>query len=103
MRIGDWSSDVCSSDIIRAQIEIGSAERLDVEARLEAVPRLRVETGIAAGNPIDVHGLPAHVIEDPAVGGRDRRIAELVGAWRPLSVVERHLQDRKSTRLNSSH
>src|SRR3546814_16096493 len=73
--------------IIRAQIEIGSAERLDVEARLEAVPRLRVVTGIAAGNPIDVDGLHAHVIEDPAAGGRDLRIAELIGAWRAPSVV----------------
>src|SRR3546814_5184295 len=51
-----------------------------------------------AGNPIDVHGSPAHVIEDPAVGGRDRRIAELVGAWRPLSVVERHLHAQRIER-----
>src|SRR3546814_20599722 len=126
MRISDWSSDVCSSDlvlaarkidragidadqftravadesvgerrfdrrrrcgetrdivvgaavdIIRAQIEIGSAARLDVEDRLEAVPLPRVVTGIAAGNPIYVHGLPAHDIDARAVGGRGRRAA----------------------------
>src|SRR3546814_7549304 len=101
MRISDWSSDVCSSDltppyeIVRALTLFG--------AHAAAVPA--IETIYPAIT--DTEGLAAYA----ARGRRDgftgmmaihpAQIPVINAAFTP--TVEEIAQDRKSTRLNSSH
>src|SRR3546814_9990109 len=106
MRISDWSSDVCSSDLQKLfffgaegdkPIEYVSF-RLGLTAPLKSVPQLR---------------------EPPAQFSRAREIDLFdQGAWRKATMISRAAMevdqalagpailedsDRKSTRLNSSH
>src|SRR3546814_4915664 len=94
MRISDWSSDVCSSDLV----EDGGVERRarpsapvgleadDLQHLVKVVPRGhgREPTGTAAWSPGEVAGYRG-TLTDPRDGGRPRLRS-----------------DRKSTRLNSS-
>src|SRR3546814_10601222 len=96
MRISDWSSDVCSSDL------------QPTPARLEAD---------------DIFAAPERKLAEPDLSGPLERLAqhderflgEIVGGHHEIGlfVIEhvdlvrvdelRQLEDRKSTRLNSSH
>src|SRR3546814_7799632 len=99
MRISDWSSDVCSSDLIAAAAPLehrhARAAMADLAARLDARRNLDlVGVAIGIGN-----------LDHPAErGGReaDRRARVERGA---LAIEQRMPRDidRKSTRLNSSH
>src|SRR3546814_4777995 len=100
MRISDWSSDVCSSDLIlidRLDDEVAVGERVQFERR-----------GDEAHHLVDLLGLEAAL----------RRAGVVILAHHAQTAVERLLlrlddrageallqevQDRKSTRLNSSH
>src|SRR3546814_7342578 len=107
MRISDWSSDVCSSDLL---VEIvyddarAVARQLERERAPDAAPRSRNKGNLARQS--------AHVLlhskliwsVDPDDGfAIDRRDA-LVGhrAHREPRAAAARI-DRKSTRLNSSH
>src|SRR3546814_556889 len=110
MRISDWSSDVCSSDL-KAQflgILFGPDERIDaafgrtLHADAEHVGvdvgdrDARAETLHAKG---DVAGAARHV-EDRLAFARLDAAHEAVF---PQAVHPARHRDRKSTRLNSSH
>src|SRR3546814_10495261 len=98
MRISDWSSDVCSSDLVAltqrtvfVHEELGHDEQRDA---LDAIGR--------------VGGLREHQVDD--IVGQvmlARRDEDLGAGDRMAAVAVRHRagtdQDRKSTRLNSSH
>src|SRR3546814_7844120 len=100
MRISDWSSDVCSSDLLdRAAPTLsgGEAQRIRLAAQLGS----------------NLQGV-CYVLDEPTIGlhARDNRIllnalAALEGHGNTLVVVEHDedtiRRDRKSTRLNSSH
>src|SRR3546814_8669137 len=137
MRISDWSSDVCSSDLKRAVAAAPDAfdERRDVgvEPDAEAVlqdqrARFLVDEGAAAGR--EYHRLSGEQARDhAALAVAEMRLAEarenvrnrhaggapdlVVGVGEPNAhprcepAPDRRLagphQDRKSTRLNSSH
>src|SRR3546814_8576815 len=108
MRISDWSSDVCSSDLIAPaldtlqaltrdnpdqQVRIGVV-RTNVKLRMDEVDRIMAGTSSADGVERLVTRYP---IRDIA--------AEIVSEERILlgqrtAVADK---DRKSTRLNSSH
>src|SRR3546814_4673724 len=75
MRISDWSSDVCSSDLASARVARARAE--SARGRLRGLPR-----GHSAAARGSAEAQPAGVVAVPA------GVARL---------------DRKSTRLNSSH
>src|SRR3546814_7760556 len=89
MRISDWSSDVCSSDLLLAHREAG--------------PQRGVEAHRARGIPMDAIGL---VLEGDLVacpdrpGGADpeRRLLERHHRGRPVEG-DPDRRDRKSTRL----
>src|SRR3546814_2813741 len=115
MRISDWSSDVCSSDLLRfhAQAEgSGFAERLyrlRVERglkQLDIAEKLRVSTaavsGWESGRSVPRGSRWAELAEYLGV-----QLAELIGDdsndLRKLVATSRIDIDRKSTRLNSSH
>src|SRR3546814_6666932 len=100
MRISDWSSDVCSSDLL---------------ARLDQ----QVVHGLVAELAVIQTALAGHILEHIAAGidpARPARLGQLEVAARhgrlqgrelhgPQAYVEARFaaQDRKSTRLNSSH
>src|SRR3546814_3709984 len=104
VRISDWSSDVCSSDLIESERKTREAERLEQEALLkDAVGGI-----VAAANAGDL----AQRIDTSRIEGVMRELGE--GVNQLLGTVERALgdlgtmlhklaEDRKSTRLNSSH
>src|SRR3546814_1671762 len=125
MRISDWSSDVCSSDLLAwtdsLVARLGSAGRLqcvDVDAdgdRADHLTGRRVDDrhgylrleglrGLIHLDLVDEDGigtalvgfLPLGFIALPVVGG-DIALADVEAA------VVHHEKDRKSTRLNSSH
>src|SRR3546814_7435101 len=122
MRISDWSSDVCSSDLLArdcdvvdvafAQTRVGDAHEFGALAE--------ILEGAAAG--ITHRGLHAadHLVNDVLRGALERHLAlnalgnqlhlvldillEIaVGAAARHRADAAHAADRKSTRLNSSH
>src|SRR3546814_4111641 len=105
MRISDWSSDVCSSDLEqdRAPAKRFEAVRI-LDARADIVDPAIFVAVIAGDAQADL------VLHDRQV---DHRIIALahrarpgeaeVDARRGFEIVEVGTLDRKSTRLNSSH
>src|SRR3546814_5143837 len=104
MRISDWSSDVCSSDLL---VPFGDAGRL--EAVLHSRPDVE-------SDEIDEIGAEQQQLRHDriiVVGGRQVAVAALLGFGPPYGMREmrreglaretRRREDRKSTRLNSSH
>src|SRR3546814_10443880 len=93
MRISDWSSDVCSSDL--ALVDAGD-QILALRPGLAEhglLPGAGRDQALALAGQRDAGGLA----EAEAV----RHLGDLVDAGAPRRLVEK--QDRKSTRLNSSH
>src|SRR3546814_6359158 len=104
MRISDWSSDVCSSDLLFFSLEM-SAEQLATRILSEqsGVPSDRIRRGevdeadfgkfVLASQ--DLHRTPLFIDDTPAL---------TVSAMRTRARrLSRQQGDRKSTRLNSSH
>src|SRR3546814_6916446 len=97
MRISDWSSDVCSSDLLDelvAQFQVGDRGRLD-PALVEGGGVRRQEGG---GRPVERFAQ----IEREGPAGEQRAEIGLVFRRRGFEIALR-AEDRKSTRLNSSH
>src|SRR3546814_2839637 len=90
MRISDWSSDVCSSDLLVGDF-LGHVGFVVLGQHLLG------DEGVAAHVAGGDHRLvlAEQVRQDPGVDHRHLRVA--------VGDGELHLQDRKSTRLNSSH
>src|SRR3546814_1625798 len=100
MRISDWSSDVCSSDL-------GATIILDLDRPPDALhrrQRLAVPRDIDARVGRDIAAVPQIVL---ALGAaRADAVARLANAAIPGLDPPRQprpREDRKSTRLNSSH
>src|SRR3546814_2452270 len=103
MRISDWSSDVCSSDLGAPTLQL--TENPDILTMLATSPhRPRLLIGFAAETD--------HVI-DHATAKRAKKDADWIvandvsgdvmgGAANTVHII-RPQGDRKSTRLNSSH
>src|SRR3546814_10539377 len=99
MRISDWSSDVCSSDlnlVVRPRFPGFFMNR-----RLKQLPDV---AGDDFGLRVAVEQYPglASLIQDI----KKRRVIHGVSVWRAarcLGVIGLEGLDRKSTRLNSSH
>src|SRR3546814_1913888 len=115
MRISDWSSDVCSSDLLRHKrltkahnFRVGAAARVEIRSPLAAADR-QPGQGVLEGL------LEAEELDDPDVDRRMEAQAPLVRPERRVeldakppvdaeaALVVDPRQDRKSTRLNSSH
>src|SRR3546814_4510043 len=105
MRISDWSSDVCSSDLAALAGAAGSVleadprrppDRLAAAAVADLVGAVDRRRGRAA--VVDAGGVLAGRVADAFGRLRDQRLR------RPLArPAGRAHEDRKSTRLNSSH
>src|SRR3546814_8277914 len=97
MRISDWSSDVCSSDLIpavRQSLPIGDGAALirrrpDIREAERALAAATARVGIATAD------LYPSVSLGGSLGTTSRSVKGLVDSSA--------FRDRKSTRLNSSH
>src|SRR3546814_3394217 len=123
MRISDWSSDVCSSDLLdqsrralRPRIEIGPGERArktrmgikaQSPARLGGEVELLDRPFLPLGR-LALHRVGRESVELGVIGGMHRNQLALQ-MRRKLGDLDARLAagarklDRKSTRLNSSH
>src|SRR3546814_9789139 len=111
MRISDWSSDVCSSDLIYAPI----AQRLGIyfiRTELEDLAfanlypnRYSVMVKSVKAQLGDTRKLIREVEQTLATALREEGIgASVVGRAKNIyGVYQKMRRDRKSTRLNSSH
>src|SRR3546814_5875402 len=100
MRISDWSSDVCSSDLV------GRDLGRDIEQGLAQLGHLLAALRLQFGRA----GIEQHFrLEDEAVAddlhilAATEQLAQAPEELRALVLQLVDLADRKSTRLNSSH
>src|SRR3546814_2859007 len=112
MRISDWSSDVCSSDLL---VQVGEtalgkgAQQVQRRGRLIVGAHQALRIGLAGllGEVDAVDNVAAIARQLDAVdylGGRRARLGELAGHAANLHDRAGGAEgDRKSTRLNSSH
>src|SRR3546814_4465381 len=124
MRISDWSSDVCSSDLWYATTRetgktvptwnyvaihaYGPLQLFDEPERLRAVvARHTVVQEATRPEPWTMGTAPEDYIQAQLKGivGFELPIARLEGKWKMSQnrTAEDRAGDRKSTRLNSSH
>src|SRR3546814_10884771 len=99
MRISDWSSDVCSSDLRSLKKLIATAEDLERE-KIGLVSLTESIDTTTPGGMLTFHVFGAIAQFERALI-RERTTAGLVEARRQGRKGGR--PDRKSTRLNSSH
>src|SRR3546814_8302400 len=107
MRISDWSSDVCSSDLVVEAIE-GQVELAHEAERGFALHRRRLRRigvllprAIEGARPEDVRPRPAEGV--PHAHREAQMLFHRLAEDLAVLVVEAIGEDRKSTRLNSSH
>src|SRR3546814_7558275 len=105
MRISDWSSDVCASDLLYPSISLGGS----IGSTAASV------SGIGDSNnfrfsigPLISWSFPNIAVArsrlKQAEAGADAALATFDGSWlTALQETESALADRKSTRLNSRH
>src|SRR3546814_9183175 len=118
MRISDWSSDVCSSDLDVAGIEEVGLPQCAAMAQHPRQRLQQVQQALQIGAVLrgaEVHVVPERLeargeLVAPEVEADDAQAKAGEGAdalhhraLRPVVAKERDAADRKSTRLNSSH
>src|SRR3546814_10870658 len=103
MRISDWSSDVCSSDLLAVRIEFFGDE-------IERLMTLHPVSGEVITEDQELYVFPAtHYVAGPerterAINGIEAELTEqLANFERQGKLLEAQRLDRKSTRLNSRH
>src|SRR3546814_1544970 len=116
MRISDWSSDVCSSDLGEVSGETLGVELARQRRRRRAGARIldrehKRQRKVAAGErgvDLDRIALPAGVVAGQRLAPEQLLEAQHDARARRqpalrIDAVLQHAADRKSTRLNSSH
>src|SRR3546814_4941423 len=106
MRISDWSSDVCSSDLDGLTDfgfdEVPVAEKATrVRGVFDSVARNydRMNDFMSLG----IHRVWKEAFMDWAVPRPSQRLLDVAGGTGDIARLWRRRGDRKSTRLNSSH
>src|SRR3546814_5903448 len=100
MRISDWSSDVCSSDLL---VKASQTVFLSM-AREEDTPDLRRRLDTVTADLGSSEG--AFLRMAAKQEEQENRLKHVIAETRQLMITELrqvNAQDRKSTRLNSSH
>src|SRR3546814_2532887 len=110
MRISDWSSDVCSSDLAAERVgeDIG-AHIADVRIVVDRWPA-RIDTRLAGVDGLEDFEAARQAVEqlergggNPGGGGVGHAAAHASPRCGPSTETRAIARDRKSTRLNSSH
>src|SRR3546814_6842760 len=107
MRIRDWSSDVCSCDLVYAESDVDSGRYYFFDESAKKLRQIAIERPQLAGVPLgkmtsvsypaaDGTTIPAYLTLPPGSDGKNLQ-AIVMPHGGPAS------RDRKSTRLNSSH
>src|SRR3546814_1313799 len=104
MRISDWSSDVCSSDLLRGKCEAATLSQGGMMSQFVLTVQCKAQRGIvgAIGTVLAEQGCnitDSAQFDDAATEEFFARIG--FNAEDGAKIEE--LRDRKSTRLNSSH
>src|SRR3546814_9631003 len=102
MRISDWSSDVCSSDLIpdrRSREKAEFRERADFARQLDALGEVGLDR--IDGEPRKARSEPFGAVAEEIARNIDRDIGGGIDRIEKQRRLGR--ADRKSTRLNSSH
>src|SRR3546814_9850930 len=102
MRISDWSSDVCSSDLIPA--DLFRTFVVEIAGRAFALELREIESRAAQRlHPLFLSlGARLHGLE-PALQRFTNDVCDVIALPAELLGGRRVETDRKSTRLNSSH
>src|SRR3546814_1137874 len=107
MRISDWSSDVCSSDLIGAgqyQVRVSFLQHRRVDHDWS---RTKIDRKLYVGLRKTTNAVADHGDQQKSKGTRRNQNGEQAkepeAPFRCIAVADTLLQDRKSTRLNSSH
>src|SRR3546814_1467077 len=102
MRISDWSSDVCSSDLASQDKLDAAVKTLEDAGHTDALPGANVEAKPETTDP----EIAANLVEpEKAPSLEDSAMSEnIANPPKPDAPKEKpKAGDRKSTRLNSSH
>src|SRR3546814_3675342 len=105
MRISDWSSDVCSSDLLGAGDVVAGRDNHVVGARL--VPEIAVlvaDIGVAGEVPAVLHigGLAFRIVEIATAGGAaHRQPADRAGRHRIAALVDHARSEEHTSALQS--
>src|SRR3546814_2021856 len=109
MRISDWSSDVCSSDLFYLTFDNKEVGRLQAREVLKVQPEgnfVFIKGSSADPNADFLHAGQLEVLQDAIDAGKIKVVGEqYTDGWLP-EVAQKNMEqilDRKSTRLNSSH
>src|SRR3546814_6596117 len=103
MRISDWSSDVCSSDLVPGQRQL-ALERIGDDQRLEVHAVVAAHRDARAGKALFDELLDGIGVQRD--NPREACMSRSPAAAGPNGLLRREahkMGDRKSTRLNSSH
>src|SRR3546814_9957960 len=100
MRISDWSSDVCSSDLVDAAVEHGAVEAPLAEGGAEVARLVELLVDPGALELLREGAQHGRRLGPLLIRARQRLEGGLGGQHAGLHRV---VADRKSTRLNSSH
>src|SRR3546814_1429564 len=99
MRISDWSSDVCSSDLGRAQAVPAGADNHDVIFGFRLGIRPLLLPALVAAHRLAKERSPGELRH-----GYTPEFMSVGSIGLPACAGQnRNVKDRKSTRLNSSH
>src|SRR3546814_3261786 len=98
MRISDWSSDVCSSDLNGPKHLVKAITRADLEQLVEDLIKRTLDPCKKA---LKDAGLKADAIDEVVLVGGMTRMPKVRSIVKDFFGKEP--QDRKSTRLNYSH
>src|SRR3546814_5321792 len=104
MRISDWSSDVCSSDL-PSVYEVGPFREQEADAELAGVLRRHRVLQIPLDGRLIGEPQCAEMRLEQARSNRVQRmhVQSLAETWLIADQTTQLGLDRKSTRLNSSH
>src|SRR3546814_7023852 len=97
MRISDWSSDVCSSDLRDAHVFLDCNRELPEISLGGALPEQR------SSSRLPVHLDYTYLDIERNTEKHQRRIAPAALSIAVAAAEQESEADRKSTRLNSSH
>src|SRR3546814_1770975 len=101
MRISDWSSDVCSSDLGFSVLEQPEVT-VTYEQRIERGGKREARLAYASRG-LDLAEAQARLRRLELAQQVQRAFIDVQIADQLVWISERRLEDRKSTRLNSSH
>src|SRR3546814_7178312 len=111
MRISDWSSDVCSSDLLQRRLRRHPRQQrkasMTIPQKRHIVSNLKIKEISSVDNPAQV-GATAVLIKraDGDLTEIRKNAAAVAAGEQPkfgVADYEDAMLDRKSTRLNSSH